>query len=283
VSEQVANDAIAKLAELVKPSKNGNKIVSAEIVGEVEVLGQLEETSEISALGDAADKLAAAAEDGLFKLKTTETYTETTAVDFKTETKEDSTMLKGKSTVLQAGVKGESETTYQLVFENGKQVSKKVLSEKVTKEAVNKIVVKGTKVETSTTTPDPSLPSCGKLNFAWPMDGWISSKFGMRDGTMHYGLDIAAVTGTPIYAEEAGTVTYSAEMGTYGLLVIIDHGNGFTTRYAHCSKLLVSVGDTVKETTKIALCGNTGNSRGAHLHFEIRYNGTAYDPLKYLP
>ena len=281
-SEQIANDALAKLVDSLKPSKDDCKLVSAEIIGEIEVLGQLEEASGVSTLGETVEKLVAAVGDGLFKLKTTETYTQTTEIDFKTETKEDGTMLKGKTTVLQAGVTGESETTYQLVFENGKQVSKTVLSEKVTKKAVNKIVVKGTKVETPSK-PSSDAPSCGNLNFAWPIDGWVSSKFGNRDGAMHYGLDIAAVTGTPIYAAEAGTVTYSAEMGTYGLLVIIDHGNGFTTRYAHCSKLLVSVGDTVKESTKIALCGNTGNSRGAHLHFEVRYNGTAYDPLEYLP
>ena len=99
---------------------------------------------------------------------------------------------------------------------------------------------------------------------------------------MHYGLDIAVPTGTPIRAAAAGRVTFAGRRGGYGYLVIIDHGKGVETRYAHNSKLLVSAGDRVERGQIIARSGNTGNSTGPHLHFEIRYRAKAVDPYKYL-
>jgi len=118
--------------------------------------------------------------------------------------------------------------------------------------------------------------------FSWPMKGRISSRFGMRWGRMHYGLDIAAPTGTAVRAAAEGRVTFSGRRGGYGYLVIIDHGKGIETRYAHNSKLLVKAGDRVERGQIIARSGNTGNSTGPHLHFEIRYRSKAVDPLKYL-
>lgn len=129
-----------------------------------------------------------------------------------------------------------------------------------------------------------TLVSNGQLlrNFDWPLSGRISSRFGPRWGRMHQGLDIAVPIGTPVRAAAAGTVTYSGSMGGYGNLVIIDHGNRVETRYAHNSRLVVRVGQRVKRGEIIAYSGNTGNSTGPHLHFEIRYRGTAVDPEKYL-
>lgn len=118
--------------------------------------------------------------------------------------------------------------------------------------------------------------------FDWPVRGRISSNFGMRWGRMHNGIDIAVVTGTPVKAAADGRVTFSGNNGDYGLLVIIDHGNGVETRYAHNSRLVASVGQQVKRGDIIAYSGNTGNSTGPHVHFEIRYRGTPVDPSKYL-
>ncbi|MFY9203617.1 MAG: M23 family metallopeptidase, partial [Limnochordia bacterium] len=118
--------------------------------------------------------------------------------------------------------------------------------------------------------------------FDWPVRGRISSNFGMRWGRMHNGLDVAVVTGTPVRAAADGRVTFSGSMGDYGLLVIIDHGNSVETRYAHNSRLVASVGQQVKRGDIIAYSGNTGNSTGPHLHFEIRYRNTPVDPVKYL-
>jgi len=118
--------------------------------------------------------------------------------------------------------------------------------------------------------------------FSWPAKARISSNFGQRWGRMHYGIDIAVVTGTPVKAAADGVVTFAGTNGGYGILVTIDHGNGVETRYAHNSRVAVKVGQQVKRGDIIAYSGNTGNSTGPHLHFEIRYKGTAVDPLPYL-
>lgn len=117
---------------------------------------------------------------------------------------------------------------------------------------------------------------------AWPTVGWISSPFGMRDGRPHEGIDIAADHGAPIAAARPGRVVCAEPMGTYGLVVIIDHGNGIRTLYAHASVLLVKPGDWVEEGQTVALVGSTGRSTGPHLHLEIRIDGQPVDPLLFL-
>jgi len=118
--------------------------------------------------------------------------------------------------------------------------------------------------------------------FSWPLVGAITSNFGMRDGRPHEGIDIAAEEGTPIRAAASGRVVFAGPRGTYGLTVIIDHGNGFRTLYAHCSRIMVEAGDAVGPSTVIALAGNTGNSRGPHLHLEVLKNGVPLDPQMFL-
>ena len=109
-----------------------------------------------------------------------------------------------------------------------------------------------------------------------------TSRFGSRSLGYHTGLDIAEPTGTPIYACNSGTVTYAGRNGSYGNLVIISHGNGVETYYAHCSRLLVSEGEQVEKQQKIAEVGSTGRSTGPHLHLEIRLNGEILNPQNYL-
>ncbi|MFS8664868.1 MAG: LysM peptidoglycan-binding domain-containing M23 family metallopeptidase [Limnochordales bacterium] len=122
-----------------------------------------------------------------------------------------------------------------------------------------------------------------RLSLSWPLNGRLTSAFGPRWGRMHYGIDVAAPTGTPVLAAAPGTVTYADWMGTYGLLVVIDHGNGLETRYAHNSRVLVKVGDQVQRGQRIALVGSTGNSTGPHLHLEVVLDGEHQDPLEWLP
>lgn len=122
------------------------------------------------------------------------------------------------------------------------------------------------------------------ISLRWPIEGGvISSLFGLRGDRMHYGLDIAAATGTPVYAAAAGRVIYAAPAGTYGNLVKIDHGNGIVTAYAHNSRIRVRVGEYVTAGQHIADVGNTGRSTGPHLHFEVEVNGERIDPLSVLP
>lgn len=113
----------------------------------------------------------------------------------------------------------------------------------------------------------------------WPVVGWVSSPFGMRDGKPHEGVDIAADHGSPIKATMSGRVIFAGPRGSYGLAVILDHGDGLSTLYAHSSKILVSEGEWVNKGQLIALVGNTGRSLGPHLHMEMLVHGVPYDPL----
>ena len=132
----------------------------------------------------------------------------------------------------------------------------------------------------------PAFPtgqgSPSSSGFIWPVQGTLTSPFGPRWGRIHEGLDIAAATGTPIVAAAAGRVIVSGWSGGYGYLVVVDHGNGIATAYAHNSSLVASVGQQVVQGQLIAYVGNTGNSFGSHVHFEVRVNGAAVDPLGYL-
>ena len=122
-----------------------------------------------------------------------------------------------------------------------------------------------------------------ETSWSWPIKGVKSSDYGWRNGDFHHGLDIATPIGSLIRAARAGKVSKTGWLGVYGLVVMIDHGNGVQTLYAHNSKLLVKVGDQVVGGEGISLSGNTGNSTGPHLHFEIRANGKTADPEDYLP
>lgn len=119
--------------------------------------------------------------------------------------------------------------------------------------------------------------------YIWPLTGVITSEFGPRWGTTHPGLDIAAPSGTPVVAARAGRVVLSAWDGNYGLSVVLDHGDGTRTRYAHASMLLVQVGQWVEQGAPVIRVGSTGFSTGPHLHFEVIINGTPVNPKNYLP
>ena len=131
----------------------------------------------------------------------------------------------------------------------------------------------------SYSTSSDSTPSAS--GFVWPVGGPVTSGFGWRWGRMHEGIDIGAGYGAPIVAAASGTVIYAGWMGGYGNLVIIDHGGGIATAYAHQSSFAVG-GGPVSQGQVIGYVGSTGNSTGAHLHFEVRVNGSAVDPLGYL-
>jgi murein DD-endopeptidase MepM/ murein hydrolase activator NlpD len=124
--------------------------------------------------------------------------------------------------------------------------------------------------------PDPSVRS---MDFTWPIEGSVASPFGRRRSGWHAGIDIKADAGTPILAAAPGTVVYSGWASAYGRVVKIEHDNGFLSVYAHNLQNLVQVGDRVEPGTLIATVGRTGRATAYHLHFEIRQNGTVYDPL----
>lgn len=115
-----------------------------------------------------------------------------------------------------------------------------------------------------------------------PTAGTITSRFGVRSSGMHTGMDIANAIGTNIYASAPGTVKFTGWYGGYGNLVIVTHGSGVDTYYAHCNTILVSAGQTVSQGQLIAKMGSTGNSSGSHLHLEVRVNGVAQNPQTYV-
>jgi murein DD-endopeptidase MepM/ murein hydrolase activator NlpD len=117
----------------------------------------------------------------------------------------------------------------------------------------------------------------------WPARGTITSLYGPRWGKNHYGIDIAAPTGSNVTAFRSGTVVFSGwDSGGYGNLVIIDHGNGLQSYYGHNSQLIVKKGQSVSAGQLIAKVGSTGDSTGPHCHFEVRKNGTPVNPYNYL-
>jgi len=127
------------------------------------------------------------------------------------------------------------------------------------------------------------LPSSPPINV-----GWFTSNFGWRSdpftgkSAMHEGVDYMAEAGTPIHASSGGVVVYADTHSQYGNMVEIDHGNDIVTRYAHASRVLVKVGQVVRRGDKIAEVGSTGRSTGNHLHFEVRYKGSAQNPVRFL-
>ncbi len=127
--------------------------------------------------------------------------------------------------------------------------------------------------------PPPDFESAS--GFIWPVSGPVTSGFGWRWGRMHEGIDIAAGYGTPIRASASGVVIYAGWMGGYGNLIVIDHGGGLSTAYAHQSSFATG-GGSVAQGQVVGYIGCTGHCFGAHLHFEVRVNGSAVDPLGYL-
>ncbi len=131
----------------------------------------------------------------------------------------------------------------------------------------------------STSTVQRSASAAGLI---WPVNAPLTSPFGWRWGRMHEGIDLGAAYGTPIAAAAAGTVIYAGWLGGYGNLTVIDHGGGLATAYGHQSQITVTVGQQVGQGDIIGNVGSTGHSTGPHLHFEVRIDGQAVDPLGYL-
>ncbi|HEY6054763.1 MAG TPA: M23 family metallopeptidase, partial [Gaiellaceae bacterium] len=125
-------------------------------------------------------------------------------------------------------------------------------------------------------------PAANPGGMQWPVAGPVTSPFGWRWGRMHEGIDIAVPSGTPVHAAAGGTVIYAGWESGYGNFVVLDHGGGIATAYGHNTSVAVAVGQQVSQGQVIAYSGSTGHSTGPHVHFEVRVNGNAVDPLGYL-
>ena len=219
------------------------------------------------------DKFVTQQEIPLITVETVEVSVFAEAIEYDTITKKSGSYYEGESVVTQAGKNGKARVTARLTKQNGKTVAREDLSVETIKEPVNKVVVKGTK---------PVPPKKGTGTFRKPVNTGVYAGYGMRWGRMHYGLDYAAPTGTPIYAADGGTVTFAGWSGAYGYTITIDHGANKKTLYANCSRLFVSAGTKVYKGQHIAAVGSTGRSTGPHCHFEIFINGANVNPSYYV-
>lgn len=184
----------------------------------------------------------------------------------------------GTTTVVKAGKPGKAIETAEKIYVNGVLQSTKIVDTEIITAAVNREVIIGTYINTSASTGSGKYTG----SFMWPVDGgYVSCHINGYRG--HTGMDIAAPRGTNIRASMSGRVIKAVKQTyNYGYHIMIDHGNGVQTLYAHCSKLLVSVGDYVEQGEVIAKVGSTGNSTGNHCHFEIRINGQYKNPANYV-
>jgi len=212
--------------------------------------------------------------------KGTITSTETMAHEVVTTI--DTELASGDTVIKEPGSDGTKVVTYAYTQKNGQDISKQVIEEKVTKQPVLEAVSKGPSVTAVSMTGVASRGSNSSTGIAWPLRGPINSPYGSRWGSFHTGLDIGGSTGTTYSAAASGTVVEAGWGGGYGNMILIDHGHGVSTRYAHSSKLLVSVGQQVKQGQSIGLVGSTGNTTGPHLHFEVIINGSTVNPSSYL-
>lgn len=181
---------------------------------------------------------------------------------------DDDSMFIGETEVVQEGTPGSHVVTDLVTYKDDVESERENLKETVEVAAVAEVVKRGTK---------------SKPTYMYPVTNWnLTSNFGYRWGRLHAGADVGVPIGTTVRASRAGQVITAGWVGGYGNCVIIDHGDGVTTRYGHLSEVTVSVGQYVDQGQQVALSGNTGRSTGPHLHFEIRINGEPVDPLPYL-
>ena len=225
----------------------------------------------------AGDELIVTKQEAMLEVRITKIETWQEEIPYTTETTKSSEYTVGTKKTTQTGENGIRSVTAQRVYNtDGVQLSQQILETTVIKEPVTEQIVVGTKKVTSSTSY-----ITGSGQFIWPVPGYRNCS--RWYGGSHKGVDICAAAGTPIYASAGGTVTKSgynkAGAGTgYGYSIIINHGNGYTTVYAHCLSLVVHAGQTVKQGQLIGYVGSTGRSSGNHCHFEIRHNGSYVAP-----
>ena len=223
------------------------------------------------------DALTVVREEETLEVRITKVESWEEEIAYTTETTKSNELNSGTKRVTQKGEKGIRTVTAQRVYDtNGNQLSQQILSTVVTKEPVTEKVTVGTKKVSS-----GASYITGSGQFIWPVPGYRNCS--RWYGGSHKGVDICAAAGKPIYASAGGTVTKAgynrAGAGNgYGNSIIISHGNGYTTVYAHCLSLVVHAGQTVKQGQLIGYVGSTGRSSGNHCHFEIRRNGSYIAP-----
>ena len=281
-TETTAARLLQSILDQYQTNKNGVEYTDAYFAETIEYSKEMVSLSEISNYSKAKAYLMTGSTTGvaheggkpLLNVCTVETEIYNEEIEYGVKYIDNASIYAGETEVKSDGVNGVRKITATVTRVNGVESSRTVIATTTVKEPVDQVIYRGTK---------PIPESIGTGTFAYPIKTYtISSRFGMRWGRMHTGVDFASSTGTKIYAADGGTVIYADYKGSYGQLVIIDHGGLFQTYYAHCSQILVHEGEKVYQGQNIALVRSTGNSTVPHLHFEVRYNGEPMNPLDYL-
>ena len=202
-------------------------------------------------------------------------------------TEKDDTLLAGTRIILRYGTDGETHTVTTRTFLNGVAEGDAQTVTITAREPVDALIRVGTQEVDPEAEPGKREGErgmdAGELTFASPTEeGDIASNYGQRAGVLHLGLDYSGALGDAVYASCGGIVVSAIERGGYGLMVEIDHGDGFVTRYAHLDSISVAIGDVVAQGDAIGTLGSSGNCSTPHLHFELRIDGIAYNPRYYL-
>lgn len=261
-SEKTAQKVMEKVEEEYKNEKTIDVRICEKTSTEDMELENGDEKPDVLTEEEATEQLV---EENIITVETKERVVEGVTVEYDTVVNESEDLNPGESQVVQHGQDGFILVTKEITRENGEVTDEVILEERTLTESQPEIVVQGTSALSN------------------PLDYLrITSGFGQRWGRQHTGVDFGMPEGSSIYAAKSGTIIYAGYCGGYGNLVKIDHGGGLQTYYAHCSKLMVSEGQQVKTGDVIAAVGSTGNSTGPHLHFEVRVDGQAQDPLMWL-
>ncbi|MBR0026559.1 MAG: M23 family metallopeptidase [Clostridia bacterium] len=292
VSDAAVHSAMERVlqhfSETALGSKEGAALVSAEWAGIPELLPLDEGEEAASPLDEEGVIALLTAADSPLRANVTLRSSETVSVSGDTDESRTANLIKGMRAILDMGRNGSEEVISHILFVNGEpQESEEV--ERITLHEAHPLTILNGKGSVPDEDEEPGRhegeegPDAGDLEFVSPISkGKVISNFGGRKGAWHHGLDYSFKTGAEALASEAGTVIAAFDWGGYGFTVELDHGNGFTTRYCHLDNFYVSVGDTVEKGAPIGLCGSTGNVEEAHLHFELRVNGMAYNPREYI-
>ncbi|MDR0357299.1 MAG: M23 family metallopeptidase [Clostridiales Family XIII bacterium] len=209
----------------------------------------------------------------LINLLTTETAIYEESFPFETIYEDSNNYYEGELIEKVAGVNGLRKVTADIAKVNGSEINREILDFEILEEPVSAQVLRGTK---------ELPPLIGLGYFIRPASGSVTSNFGPRWGRTHMGIDIG-VRYAPVYAADGGKVVFAGNRGDgLGNTIRIDHGGGRLTVYAHLSKISVSVGQSVFQGQRIATSGNSGNTTGPHLHFEVHINGVPKNPMNYL-
>jgi Membrane proteins related to metalloendopeptidases len=209
--------------------------------------------------------------------------TQSETIPFEIQNINDDSLAVNEQVVKQQGIEGSKQIITEYTQKNDTIIEKQIIEEQITKQPVTQIVSNGPVVKPYTIAYASSRGTGSVSGLRWPCGGYVSSPYGYRSRGFHTGIDLAGNSGSPFIAAASGTVVEAGWAGGYGKMILIDHGNGVKTRYAHASTILVSTGQRVDKGQTIGSVGSTGNATGPHLHFEVIINGNTVNPRNYLP